>query len=163
MKYSKEQIVWIFLRLSMGFIFFWAFLDKLFGLGRATAPDKSWLAGGSPTAGFLQNAVTGPFADFYHKLAGNPVVDWLFMLGLLFMGLALILGIGMKIAGYAGALLMLLMWASLLFPKNNPILDEHVIQFFVLLGFTTVKAGRWFGLGKWWAESGLVKKYPFLE
>lgn len=163
MKYSKEQIVWILLRFALGFTLFWAFLDKLFGFGRATAPDKSWLAGGSPTAGFLQNAVQGPFADFYHSLAGNPAVDWLFMLGLLCIGLALILGIGMKIAGYAGALLMFLMWASLLFPKNNPILDEHIIYLLVFLGFTSVKAGYWFGLGKWWANTGLVRKYPFLE
>lgn len=163
MKYSKEQIIWVLLRFALGFTLLWAFLDKTFGLGRSTAPGKSWLEGGSPTSGFLGNAVTGPFADFYHKLAGNPVVDWLFMLGLLLIGIALILGIGMKIAGYAGALLMLLMWSALLFPKNNPILDEHIIYLFVFLGFTSVKAGRWLGFGKLWSETELVKKYPFLE
>lgn len=163
MKYSKEQIIWILLRLVLGFMLFWAFLDKLFGFGRATAPDKSWLSGGSPTAGFLNNAVQGPFADFYHNIAGSPVVDWLFMAGLFFIGLALILGIGMKIAGYAGALLMLLMWTALLFPKNNPILDEHIIYLFVFLGLASVKAGHWFGLGRWWSDTALVKKYPFLE
>lgn len=163
MKYSKEQIIWVLLRLAMGFTLLWAFLDKTFGLGRATAPDKSWLTGNSPTAGFLTNAVQGPFADFYHSLAGNPVVDWLFMLGLLLIGLALILGVGIKIAGYAGALLMFLMWTALLFPKNNPILDEHIIYLFVFLGFTSVKAGQWFGLGRWLVNTKLVKKYPFLE
>lgn len=132
MKYSKEQIVWILLRFALGFTLLWAFLDKTFGLGRATAPDKSWMAGGSPTAGFLKNAVQGPLADFYHSLAGNPVVDWLFMLGLLLIGLALIL-------------------------------DEHVIYLLVFLGFTSVKAGHWFGFGKWWTNTELVKKYPFLE
>ena len=164
MKYSKEQIVWIFLRLSMGFIFFWAFLDKLFGLGRATAPDKSWLAGGSPTAGFLQNAVTGPFADFYHKLAGNPVVDWLFMLGLLFVGLALISGIGVKIAGYSGALIFLLMYtAGFIPPKNNPFLDEHIIYIIIMIGIAITESGQTLGLGKWWASIRFIKRHQFLK
>jgi len=32
------------LRISFGLIFLWAFFDKLFGLGFATASDKSWIA-----------------------------------------------------------------------------------------------------------------------
>ena len=32
------------IRIAMGFIFLWAFLDKVFGLGFATTSDKSWLA-----------------------------------------------------------------------------------------------------------------------
>ena len=61
----------------MGFIFLWAFLDKTFGLGVATPADKAWIAGGSPTTGFLSNAVQGPFATFFNSLAGVPVVyDW---------------------------------------------------------------------------------------
>lgn len=160
---KKEQTLWVLIRLSMGFMLFWAFLDKLFGFGFSTTANKSWLAGVSPAEGFLKMAVKGPFASFYQSLAGNPFVDWLFMMGLLLIGLALILGIGMKVAGYAGALLMLLMWTALLLPKNNPILDDHIIYLFIFLAFTTVKAGHWFGLGKWWTKTQIVKKYPFLE
>ncbi len=162
MALRKEQ-VWALLRFGMGWIFLWAFLDKLFGLGFSTTPDKAWLAGGSPTFGFLNSATYGPFAAFYHSLAGNVAVDWLFMLGLLGMGTALILGIGVRIAGYAGALLTILMWSSLLPPKNNPFLDEHIIYALVLLGLATVRAGQWFGFGKWWAKRRLVKQYPILE
>ena len=85
------------------------------------------------------------------------------MLGLLLIGLALILGIGVKIAGYSGALMMLLIWLALLLPKHNPILDEHIIYLVVLLGLTIVKSGQWFGLGKQWANTKIVKKYPILE
>ena len=92
----------------MGWIFLWAFVDKLLGLGFATAPEKSWLAGGSPTTGFLKFAAKGPFVEIFHAMAGNPIVDWLFMLGLLLIGLALLLGIGVRIAGYSGALYALL-------------------------------------------------------
>jgi thiosulfate dehydrogenase (quinone) large subunit len=41
------------IRIGLGWIFLWAFLDKVFGLGYATTSAKSWLNGGSPTNGFL--------------------------------------------------------------------------------------------------------------
>ncbi len=160
---KPEQYVWALLRLGMGGIFLWAFLDKLFGLGFATAPDKAWLAGGSPTYGFLKSATYGPLATFYSSLAGNVAVDWLFMLGLLGVGVALIVGVATRIAGYAGAIMMVLIWTALLPPKNNPLLDDHIIYTFVLIGLSIVKSGQWFGLGKWWSKTDLVKRYPLLE
>src|SRR3989344_2695414 len=90
------------LRLSMGLIFLWAFFDKLLGWGFATTPEKAWMVGGSPTAGFLQFGVHGPFTEFFNSLAGSTLVDWLFMLGLLFIGITLTLGIFMKLGAYAG-------------------------------------------------------------
>ena len=149
---DKARYIWAVVRMSLGSLFLWAFLDKLFGLGFATSPDKAWLAGASPTAGYLGFSVTGPLSSFYKNLAGNPVADWLFMLGLLGLGLALILGIAMRIASYSGALLMLLLWSSRLPPENNPILDEHIIYALLLFGLSAVRAGHTLGLGKWWAE-----------
>ena len=40
-------------RLALGWIFLWAFLDKLFGLGHSTPSTGAWINGGSPTKGFL--------------------------------------------------------------------------------------------------------------
>ncbi len=152
-------------RFVMGFIFLWAFLDKLFGWGFATTPDAAWVNGGSPTAGFLKFGVTGPLANFFHSLAGSAVVEWLFMVGLAGIGLALIFGVGIKIAGFAGTILMLLMWSALLFPKNNPIFDEHIVQAIVLFGLvlTNTKPGQYFGLGRWWGNTSIVTKYSWLE
>lgn len=162
MKNQKTSYILGLLRICMGFIFLWAFLDKVFGLGFSTTPEKTWLAGNSPTLGFLKSA-QGLFAPLYQNMAGNPVVDWLFMLGLLLLGLALILGIGMKVAGYAGALLMLMMWSSHLPPAQNPILDDHIIYLLVLLALPELKAGQFLGLGKWWANTSIVKKCSCLE
>ena len=36
-------------RMALGFTFLWAFVDKTFGLGFATAPADAWVNGGSPT------------------------------------------------------------------------------------------------------------------
>ena len=163
-KKNVTKYTWPILRISLGWIFFWAFIDKLFGLGFATTAEQAWLNGGSPTAGFLLHATKGPFASLYQFLAGSNVVEWLFMLGLLLIGLSLIFGIGVKVAGYAGALLMLLMYtAGFMPPEHNPFLDEHLIYVVVLISLTFVKAGRTFGLGQWWVETKLVKRYSFLE
>jgi len=163
MGYTGEQKIWILIRLGLGWIFLWAFLDKLFGLGFSTAAENAWLAGGSPTTGFLSFATTGPLAGAYQVLAGNVAIDWLFMLGLLFLGVTLILGIANRLAGYIGALLMFLMWTSLLLPEHNPLIDEHIIYLFLLVGISIVKPGKWFGLGEWWTSIGVVKKHPILE
>jgi thiosulfate dehydrogenase [quinone] large subunit len=37
------------LRLALGWIFLWAVIDKLFGLGFATPAKNAWIDGGSPT------------------------------------------------------------------------------------------------------------------
>src|SRR3989344_489551 len=88
---NMKKMIWFKLRLVMGLIFLWAFVDKLFGLGFATKSENSWLNGGSPTSGYLLNATHGPFAEFFKSLAGVAVVDWLFMVGLLFVGLTLLI------------------------------------------------------------------------
>jgi thiosulfate dehydrogenase (quinone) large subunit len=163
MAYKLEQYIWAFLRICLGWIFLWSFFDKVFGLGFSTASDKSWLLGTSPTFGFLQFGTHGPFSPLFQSLAGSAVVDWLFMLGLLLIGSALILGIGMKIASYSGVLMLLLMWLALIPPEHNPFLDEHIIYSAVLLGLATVNAGQWLGLGKWWSKTGLVNKYSILK
>src|SRR5664279_3996511 len=58
------------LRVAMGFVFMWPFLDKLFGLGYSTASDKSWINGGSPTKGFLSGVAVGPFESVFNSIAG---------------------------------------------------------------------------------------------
>lgn len=130
---NKQQFVLKVLRLVMGFVFLWAFFDKLLGLGFATTSDKSWIHGGSPTTGFLTFGVKGPFAEMFHALAGVAVIDWVFMLGLLFIGLTLVFNRYVKLGAYSGVLMLVLMYLALLYPENNPVVDEHIIQALVLL------------------------------
>jgi len=153
--------VWATTRLGLGWIFLWAFLDKTFGLGHETASAESWIHGGSPTAGFLSGSV-GPFSSIYHGIAGAGLVDALFMVGLAAIGTLLILGIGMRFACGAGALMVVLMWSAALPPENNPFLDEHIIYAVVLIGLALVGAGNTLGLGRWWAKTSLVQRYPWL-
>ena len=142
------------IRLALGWVFLWAFLDKLFGLGLSTPAANSWLSGGSPTAGFLGKAATGPFTGFYHSIAGNVVVDVLFM--------AALLGIGMRIAAGAGALLLVLMWTAVLPPANNPFMDDHLVYAAVLVVLALMGAGNVLGLGRRWAATPLVRRNTWL-
>jgi thiosulfate dehydrogenase [quinone] large subunit len=156
--HDPNSYAWSILRLGLGYIFLWAFLDKLFGLKFATCKgatvgcNQAWLHGGSPTKGFLGHATTGPFAGFYHHLAGNMLVDWLFMLGLLFIGIGLFFGTWIKSAAAAGMVMLALMWSALLWPVNAPGVDEHIIYMLVLFGLlaTNVKP-------KWVLKQNLIK------
>src|SRR5688500_11758446 len=128
------KIILISLRLVMAGIMLWAFLDKVWGLGYPTLAEQSWLSGASPTMGFLTNGTRGPLVEVFKSMAGNPVVDWLFMMGLLGVGLAMLFGDVMKFAGYCGALMMLLIWLASFPPQHNPILDEHIVYILVFIG-----------------------------
>jgi thiosulfate dehydrogenase [quinone] large subunit len=153
--------VWGLTRISIGTIFAWAFVDKLFGLGHATPAARSWLDGGSPTNGFLSHS-TGPFSGIFKGMAGSTFIDWLFMLGLLGIGMALLLGIGSRFAAVAGSLLLVLMWAAALPPENHIFMDDHLIYALVLTGLALVGAGRTIGLGGWWSRTRLATRYPWL-
>ena len=161
------------LRISTGFVFLWAFLDKLFGLGYATPGERAWINGGSPTKGFLSNVEVGPFQDFFHSIAGSAWADWLFMLGLLGIGVALILGIGLRLAAIATVVMMAAMWLAE-FPlsqttaagepsgSTNPIVDYHWIYAVAAVVAALTYAGHTWGLGKWWAGLPIVQRNRWL-
>jgi thiosulfate dehydrogenase [quinone] large subunit len=150
------------IRIALGWVFLWAFLDKAFGLGFATPSERSWLNGGSPTNGFLGSA-TGPFKGFYQNIAGTGIADALFMTALVGVGLALMLGIGMRIAAGAGALLTVMMWTAVLPPTTNPFMDDHLVYAAILVVLALLGAGNTLGLGRQWAAIPLVRRAPWLK
>lgn len=159
-------------RIGIGLIFLWAFFDKLFALGFATGRledgtidvmgDAAWLNGGSPTFGFLNFGTSGAFAGFFQSFAGAGWADWLFMLGLLGIGIGLTFGLAMRLSTIAGSTLLVLMWAAILLPENNPVLDDHLIYAAALIGMYYLAADRTWGLGAWW-EDKVGSRYPVLR
>ncbi|MFK0156087.1 hypothetical protein ACIQVK_28950 [Streptomyces sp. NPDC090493] len=161
------------LRLLTGFVFLWAFLDKTFGFGYATPSGKGWIDGGSPTKGFLSGVAAGPMESTFHDWAGQGWADWLFMLGLLGIGLALIAGVGLRIAAVAGTLMMAFMWIAEWPPakhlsdgsvsmSTNPFADYHLIYAVVLIALAAAGAGTVWGLGKIWARLPFVSRNHWL-
>jgi thiosulfate dehydrogenase [quinone] large subunit len=150
------------LRIAFGLIFLWAFVDKLFGLGFATKPESAWIRGGDPTLGYLSNSPSGPFASFYNGLAGQAWVTWLFMISLLAIGIALLLGIALRITAVAGGLLYVMMWSVALPPTTNPVLDDHLLGAISLAVFAATSAGLTWGLSKQWRSIPIVAKNHWL-
>lgn len=170
------------LRIAFGFTFLWAFLDKAFALGFSTgaivdeetgartgidfmAQDQAWFNGGSPTEGFLTFGVPAdnPFKEMFNSMAGQAWVDWLFMLGLLGIGVTLLLGVGMRIGTAAGALMYAFMYLAVLPLENNPIVDDHLIGVISMAVLFFAGAGATWGLGRLWRRTSLVQKYPVLK
>ena len=164
------------LRIGFGVTFLWAFFDKLLALGFATGvnpetgavdrfgPD-AWINGGSPTFGFLTYGVPedNPFREFFNGIAGDTWVNWLFMLALLGIGLALTFGVGMRIAAASGALLYLMMWVASMPLENNPVVDDHLLGAITVVVLALTLSGDTWGLGKMWARTGLVRRYEALR
>lgn len=164
------------LRIGYGFTFLWAFADKLLALGYHTGVDDktgavdrfgpaAWIHGGSPTLGFLKFGVSpdNPFHGFYNGIAGAAWADWLFMAGLLGIGTALIVGIGMRAAAVSGVVLYLMMWTASWPLQTNPVIDDHVIGAVTLVVLAATLAGDTWGAGKAWARLNLVRRNPALR
>jgi thiosulfate dehydrogenase [quinone] large subunit len=152
-------------RLVLGLIFLWAFLDKLLGLGFATKSANAWVKGGHPTQGYLSSSF-GPLGSMFKGMAGEPVVDVLFMAGLLAIGLTMTLGIAVRLGGWGGFAMVLLMYASHPVPwmqphGSHPFLDEHILEAAVFALIAMTDAGHTLGLGRWWQAR--VKGRTWLE
>jgi thiosulfate dehydrogenase (quinone) large subunit len=162
------------LRIGLGFIFLWPFLDKAFGLGYSTPGPRAWINSGSPTNGFLGHVQTGPFQSAFRSIAGAGWADTLFMLALLGIGVALILGVMLRFTAFAGTALLVLMWAAewpmarhdslgAATGSTNPVLDDHLIFAIALFVIAAVGTASSWGLGKWWASRQVVADHPFLR
>lgn len=161
-------------RVLMGFVFLWAFLDKTFGFGYATASGKGWIDGGSPTEGFLGHVAVGPMEATFHSWAGAAWADWLFMLGLLGIGLALTAGVALRLAAFAGTVMMALMWVAEWPPakhlsdgsasmSTNPFADYHLVYAVLLIALAALSAGDALGLGRLWARLPVVRDHGWLR
>ncbi len=136
-------------RLALGFLFIWGGYTKM----------GAWASGGMATKGFLGGAAVheGPFAAFFHSLAGNWTVEYLIVYGELLIGIALVLGLFLRVGAVSGALMMLLftvaMWPIADKAGDNPLVDIRVLYglMFVMFFFTT--PGRFLGV------DGVIEKY----
>jgi thiosulfate dehydrogenase [quinone] large subunit len=157
------------LRITTGFVFLWAFLDKTFGFGYSTPAERSWINGGSPTKGFLSHVEVGPFQSIAHSMAGTWWADTLFMVGMAAVGIALLAGIGLRVAAASGTLIVGMMWLAE-FPldrftaagepsgSTNPVTDYHLIYAIVLIVLAAGYAGHTWGLGRIWARLPFVQR-----
>lgn len=135
---KSSNILAFLLRLSLGWIFFWAGISKV--------ADPSWSA-----AGFLKKA--GTFQQFFAMWTTPgvlPITNFLNEWGLLLIGLSLIVGLFVRLSSFFGILLMTLYYfAHLRFPypdATSLLVDSHVVYALLLGYFMAIRAGRIYGL-----------------
>ena len=155
------------LRIVIGWTFLWAFLDKTFALGFSTESGNGWIEGGSPTTGYLMGASEGWFGGMFEAMAGQAWADWLFMLALLGLGVAAVLGIGLRIAAVVGVLVPGLMYLSQLpFESGvatNPLTTAHWYYALLFVLFPLLDAGRTWGLADLWERVPMVRAASWLR
>jgi len=112
---TRAGLLWLPIRLFIGFSFLSAGLHKLFPAGKAIG--AGWLDGGASLAGYWHNAVTIPatgspaiafdwYRDFLNTLINNNAQTWfayIIVFGELAVGLGLIFGVLTGVAAFFGA------------------------------------------------------------
>jgi thiosulfate dehydrogenase (quinone) large subunit len=151
---TSQKSALFLLRVSLGFLFLYAGLSKVL--------DPKWTS-----AGYLKSAKLLP--GFYGWLASPgmlPFVDFVNEWGLTFLGAALVLGLGVRLATWGGALLMALYYIPLGFPYPNAhalLVDEHIVYIAALATLGAFRAGEAWGLERWCADLPLCRRYPILH
>jgi len=155
------------LRIVMGWTLFQGGWTKLITYLDAD-PSNDWTA-----AGFLTNAVPpgNPFAGAFAAMAGNPLIDWLNVLGLTLCGLAPIVGAFVRWSAFWGAVMMLFHWAAALtggllagLPvAHGWVVDDHVVYAVLPFGLGAFGAGRILGVDAHLERTAVVESDPWLR
>lgn len=156
---TLQRTLIVLLRISMGWVFLFAAIRQI--------PNPDWSA-----VGFLSGATT--FPAFFELMATPPflpiinaLIPWVHLL----IGLALILGIGVRLGAIAGAALMFLYYLprldGFMVGPNNFIVEYHLVYTFAIVYLAAVHAGRVFGLEGWLANRpetrGYLEQHPMLR
>jgi thiosulfate dehydrogenase [quinone] large subunit len=163
------------MRIALGLVYLWAFVSQAFGItytNQAQPPpdapagtkatyewtfgydsSKGWITSGfdySPTEAYVQNNLHGPLAFIPQNLP-TGVDDFMWMVALAGLGIALTFGIFANVAGWGGFLMNILLWLSTFPPSTNPLIDaEHVTFALAILLFMWLQASNYWGVGRWW-------------
>ncbi len=158
---EKGQYALAAFRILMGWIFLWAFLDKLLGLGFQTPAGSGMVDGGSPSS-FVIYAGGGVFFDLFKSVAGNFFVDLLLMAGLLGLGAVLVLGIAPKVTTALTIIFLLVMYCVHVPPVDNPIVDHRIVFIAGMLAVYWLGGFDKLSLNGWWKNAVFVEKFPIL-
>ena len=131
------------------------------------ADQRAWINGGAPSQGFLNSdAVVGPLKPFFAAIA-SPASDVLFMVAMLAIGVAVMLGIGLRVSAVVGGVLMVAMYLAE-WPfganaaSNNPLVDYHIIYALALIVVAVLAAGDTWGFGRQWKAIPAVQRNRWL-
>lgn len=154
-------------RLTIGWVFLFAGIEKLFLSGHAFDAGKFLQFGTLGTAaGAADGAIVNPTHQLWVDLAGNPaamnVVNFLVPFGQVAIGVALILGLATRFAGVMGALMMAFIGIAS-WDFANGVVNYHVVLVISSLILAVIAAGEVYGVDAVVDESPIIKRAPALR
>jgi uncharacterized membrane protein YphA (DoxX/SURF4 family) len=161
-KHNKQITILVtLLRVAIGWHFLYEGLVKI-------------ISGNWTSEGYL-SGTTGFMSDFFHWIAGSPALlsmaDILNMYGLLFIGLALFIGIFIRLAAWSGVLLLTLYYFAYP-PFGSPLLDLSEGHLFIVnrqfieaiaLAVIALVSNKGYGIGNLVGRITLKKKTDLNE
>lgn len=131
-----QKLSYFLLRISMGILFAYAGWIKII--------DPDWSA-----TGYISGSKI--FTNFYTWLLQPsvlPTVNFLNEWGLALIGIALLLGVFVRLASFFGFTIMILYYLPV-YPPEHGLVDEHIIYSLVFLVFMSYGAGQILTLNAW--------------
>ncbi|MCU4718017.1 DoxX family membrane protein [Halapricum hydrolyticum] len=156
-EYSERWVGYslVTLRLVMGWVFFYAGVDKLLA-GDWSA--RGYLMGAANREGVLLPGLWETLAQDYIGIV-DPLNVW----GLTLVGLALLLGAAVRWSALWGSVIMLFYYLSGYPLENSLLIDSHVVYIMVLFGLGAFGAGRILGVDEYLESTALVENNPWLR
>lgn len=140
---TLQRVILTLFRLMVGWVFLGAALRQI--------PDPNWSA-----AGFLGRSA------FYDFLTAPPlinIIDFLIPWTHLLLGVALILGVFMRLTAVVGTVLMILyLLPRIEFPAVFT--DAHIIYSLLMIYLASAGAGRFWGLQGWIDGLKPLERHP---
>ena len=154
-------------RVTVGWVFFYAGIEKLFGATPFTAAGfLKFGTIGTTAEKVADGTIVNPTHSFWVSLAGNgtlmPIVNFLVVFGEVAIGAALILGLATRFASVAGVVMMGLFWIAA-WDFSHGAVNYHSVLAIVTLGLGIVGAGEYFGLDAIVDATPIVKRAPALR
>lgn len=145
---SLQNWLIVFFRIAMG----WVFLSA----GLRQVPDSNWSA-----AGFMSGSDN--FSAFFDLMSSPPfinIIDVIVPWAHLLIGIAMILGIGMRLSALGGGLLMFLYYIPR-FEFPDVIVEYHLVYTAIIVYLAVVRAGQVYGIENWVFEKSPLS--PLLQ
>jgi thiosulfate dehydrogenase [quinone] large subunit len=137
----------LLLRLTMGWIFIYAGIDKVVTNFNAS--------------GYLLHGTSGPLTFWFHSLGSNQaaldVINPLVIWGEILIGATLVLGIFTRGGLFWGSVILMMFYLSQWPPANNPFMGYHLVYILILGLLGALGAGRIIGLDAW------VERIPWIK
>jgi thiosulfate dehydrogenase (quinone) large subunit len=154
-------------RVTVGWVFFYAGIEKLFGAQPFTAVGfLKFGTIGTTAEKVADGTIVNPTHAFWVDLAGNgtlmPIINFLVVFGEVAIGAALIVGLATRFASVAGFLMMGLFWFAA-WDFSHGVVEYHSVLAIVTLALGIIGAGEFFGLDAIVDETPIVKRAPALR